>query len=426
MSMGMGIKPCALPRRDSILLHVMVRTTLSCGSILALGLVAAGCSSTFWNQGGEDSGDAGGGLAVDEVVVTDAIDLATFAPTGGRGPVFPVTTRELHACVRVRPGSPRATLRVVWTRVGDEAPLASSNLRVGRATWAAASYEPVALLEPGGYLVRVLADDAVLTEQAFEVETSAAAEAPSRPGVMSISRLAFVRELGPDRRPTGPQVTTLPPGSQRVHCVFSVSDAPAGTDVVVRWVRGGNVILTNHLGQLEGDREYTPALEDAAGLAPGLYRVEVTAGETIARAGSFTVEERGPEGGFGMTVSNMTLTSAVAATTGLPAATPLTTIRGDESVLYLSLTFSLMPPGSLLIVRWYEDASPAQPFATSTFRVSDRGSLAASLRPGDPLRAGPYHVDAVVSGRTLATLRFEVEPARPEAPAETPAETPAP
>lgn len=399
----------------------MTRTRSNLVSLVLLGLAAAGCSSPLFNRGGDQGGDdAGdGGSPVEELAVTDAVDLETNEPTGLRDAPFPVTTRELFACIRVRPGSPRATYRVVWAREGAPEPLATTRLRVGRLPWSITAFEPLGLLEPGAYRAQVMAGDQVVAEASFEVESTRGAVAPARPGVLSISRLVFVRELDADRRPAGPEVTALPPGTRQVHCVFTVS-APTRASVVARWVRGGNIVLTNYLGEVEGDREWVITLEDNRGLPPGLYRVEVTAGEALARSGTFTVEEQRPDGAFGPAVSNLTLTSAVESATGRPAAPPLTTIRGDEAVIYLSMTFARMPPDSLLIVRWYEDATPAQPFATSTFRVSDRGSLAASLQPGDPLRAGPYHVDAVVAGRTLATLRFEVEPAQAEAPDASP------
>jgi hypothetical protein len=124
------------------------------------------------------------------------------------------------------------------------------------------------------------------------------------------------------------------------------------------------------------------------------------------------VEEPDPDEDGDPRVDNLTLTTVVDPSSGLPAGPPLDQVRGDEPVLYISLTFWRMPPGRRLEVCWFDDGLPGEPIASSAFEVSGRGSLAVSLAPGDPLGLGPYHVEVRSDGAVLATLRFEVD--RPE------------
>lgn len=387
--------------------------------LLCLGVL--GCSATQETIDDPEPADVES-LTVDEAVVTTGMDFATFRPTGATGTFFPSSTRQLYLCMRVRTSDP-ASVVVRWFRGDDEEPFSSSRLTVTGDRWAAAGYEAFGQFEPGRYVIRAESDGESLLEVVFEIEDDGLeSTAEETPGQLSVSRLRFVRQLGDDGRPRGPVTTLFPAGSREVHCAFSLVDGPQGSTVSVRWFRGSELYRTSDLGLIEGDRELQASLRassvEGSELSAGLYRAEVVVNDAVMRSGTFTVEEPYTTGGSGPRVMNLVLTTAVEPETGRPTAPAVTRVRGDERQLYLSMTFSRMPPRELLEVRWIQGADrEAEPFATSRFQVGGRGSLAAELTLESPLEIGPYRVDVVLQEQLLGTLTFVVD--RPAPPPES-------
>ena len=389
-------------RRATVLL--LVSSVLSC--------------SAFLGDDPEEPVDDPVGSVVRDATLTTEVDPSTLAPASPGGTAFPASTRALYLCFRVVAGRTGDGLVVTWHR-GDEAePFETTRLVVTGRRWMTAAYEPIGRLLPGAYAVRVTAGETLLEVIDFVVEAGREEGGAETAAALEVSPLRFVATLDGAGRPTGSSLTVLSPGSRRVHCALVVTGGTSETRLEVRWLRGGSRLSTGYLGVSGSDRqELVATLDRPEGLTAGLYRVEVATDGRVVRSGSFTVEEESPAAGSGPRVSNLVLTTAVEARTGRPTGPPLTTVRGDESVLFLTLTFAGMPDDDTLEVRWYRDAQPGEPLASGTYAVAGRGSLAASFEPGDPLAVGAHHVDVVRAGAVLRTLAFTVD--RPAGEAET-------
>lgn len=372
-------------------------------AILCLGMLA--CSGV--QDEPSSPADATGEAAIEDLVLTTAVAPVTFEPAARPATSFPASTRQLYAVFRVADGELPLALRVSWHREGDGEPLSSSRLVATGYRWMAAPYEGVTRLAPGRYQVRVEAAGEVLDQAEFVIEggEGGAAPSPTQPRVTGLRMVSDVDERG---NPRGRPITVLPPGSRQAHAAFTVSHAPPGTEVTVRWVRGGQVIFTSNLGQISGTRELAATLTTGAPLAAGLYRAEVLVDGEPARSLSFTVEGAAEPGSAGPRVANLVLTTAVQPGTGRPAAPALSVVPADVGTLYLSFTFAGMPYEEILTVRWLRDDAPETPLASSAFQVAGRGSLAASFRSDDPLEPGGYRVEVVRRGAVAASVSFSV------------------
>ncbi len=382
------------------------RTTLTTLACLA---VLAGCSA--WPGARGESGPASPSgspdILVESVTLATEVDHATLEPRGTTGRTFPAGTTALHLCFRVVRGSGGAVV-VAWQRPGEPEPYGTSRLVVTGPRRMVASHEAITGLEPGEHVARLSAGEQVLAEVPFVVEADQAG-APARAGPVgpSVSPLEFRVDQG--GRPVDPPTTVMPPGTRRVHAAFVASGAGPETRLEVRWTHAGARLATSHLAVPAGDApRLEVSLERTAPLAAGLYRVEVSASGSLLRAGTFTVLGDPEPGTVGPRVENLVLSREADERTGRPTGPHLTAVWTDEPVLYLTFRFAGMGEGDRLEVRWHRDATPGEPLAVGTFEVGQRGSLAASLEPGEPLEPGPHHADVVRAGTVLGTRRFVV------------------
>lgn len=348
---------------------------------------------------------------IGQVVLTTAVAPVSFEPADEGATSFPESTHQLYVAFLVTGGELPLAFQVSWHREGQEDSLASSRVVVTRHRWMASLYDGIESMSPGRHFVRIALDDEVLGEVAFTIEGRERAPLGEIPQELSITDLRIVRELDDSGQPVGPSFTVLPADAREAFCIFTVNDAPAGTVVLMRWVLGGEVQSTAHLGQVEGRRALAAGLRGNPTFTPGLHRAEIVVNGVVERSIAFTVERPDEPGSAGPQVANLVLTTAVHPQSGRPEAAPLNDVPVDLDTLYLSFSFTGMPYDDIIEVRWIRDATgevPESSVGTSSFQVSGRGSLAASLRSRGTLELGPHHVEVVRRGRVMATVRFDV------------------
>jgi hypothetical protein len=269
--------------------------------------------------------------------------------------------------------------------------------------WMAAEHVPRRRFHPGPHFVRVEVESQLLAEVTFEIEGEA-----GLPETPEVSGFRFVSATDGARRRRARTVTTLPVGTNEIHCAFSVSAAAPGTDVEVRWFQGGHRISVTDLGHIEGRRPLSASLSASRELPAGYYRVQVVLGRRVAHVqGIAIVVSRGARS---PRISNLVLTTSIHPRSRRPTGPRLTALEGDEGTIFLCLSFSGMPRGETLEVRWFQDTHLEEPMAASTFEVAGRGSLAASFTPDGALPPGRYHVEVMKDDSVLGGLEFTVGP----------------
>jgi len=211
---------------------------------------------------------------------------------------FLTTDKKIH-CVVYFATAPAGTLvRAKWIAVRAED--RRENEDVGQSTAevkdqnnaVGLTFSPAETrMTPGAYRVDIYLnpDGSKNSVPAKSMDFTVAAGAPE------ITRAMLATEAGGKGA-----VTNIRAGVRRLFCFAMLRGATAGTRVVAKWIaedvkgRGkGTILQQRSVNVGEGQNAVDLIYEDGAGLASGVYRVDLFIGESArpARSISFTVDE---------------------------------------------------------------------------------------------------------------------------------------
>jgi len=261
---------------------------------------------------------------------------------------FPVNAKQLYLVVRASDMPAGARLTAVWLRGATEIGRSEREIResIRGARWIALGFQSATPLPSGEYSVRLFLDDRFVDSVVFTVGSG-------RGPASDETSLVFATDFSGSG--TIQAMSEFPLGTTRVVAILTDVPPDLQEELWSRWSVNGSVLTELGPDELRTAFVRSFTLQRAEPLPPGLYSVQVFAGQQPIAEGSFliagaTPTPEAPVVGNAV-VEDLRIVRAVEPGTGVPVGARVTQVRGPAR-LYVAVLVRDLQPSDVLEVVW--------------------------------------------------------------------------
>ncbi len=261
---------------------------------------------------------------------------------------FPVNAKQLYLVVRASEMPAGTRLTAVWLRGANEIGRSEREIRepIGSARWIALGFQSTTPLPSGEYSVRLFLDDRFVDSVVFTVGSR-------REQGSEETGLVFAPEF-----PSSGAIQAMsefPVGTTRVVAILTDVPPDLQGELWSRWSVDGSVLTELGPDELRMAFVRSFTLQRSEPLPPGLYSVQVFAGQQPIAEGSFLIAGATPTPEVPVVgdavVEDLRIVRAVEPGTGVPVGARITQVRSPAR-LYVAVLVRDLQPGDVLEVVW--------------------------------------------------------------------------